>query len=489
MRVAVTLCTRPHRRWHQVLVRSVAELPEVAVGVRWRPPSSDPDRALEALLRLERLLHRLPEAGLAVADADPLADLVDGPEHDADVVLDLTESPEPGSWRVTYDGVPGESAAVAALGAGRFPLVEVRDGSGAVRAVGRPGSEQPGLLATTMPDVAAGVTTLVLGALRGRDVAAPLEEAKVSAGGVRSAWSLMTRRSVGALLRLGYRVLYRAPHWRVGWRPVSADPTIAGTTLPAGWHDLPDDGLRFYADPFLFEHDGRTYLFVEDYEHRLGKGVISVVERDANGFVGTPRPVLRHEVHLSYPLVLAHDGEIWMIPETSQARTVELYRATRFPDEWTRESILIDGAEISDATPFEHGGRWWLTATVGHGGSLSDSLHLWSAPDLRGPWHPHRANPVLVDIASARPAGHVVEHEGRLLRPVQDCRNGYGAALAVAEITRLDDDAFEQRVVAQHAPGGSWPGRRLHTLNATADLEVVDGSGMAPRFTPRRQRR
>jgi hypothetical protein len=96
---------------------------------------------------------------------------------------------------------------------------------------------------------------------------------------------------------------------------------------------------------------------------------------------------------------------------------------------------------------------------------------------------------VLVDISAARPAGRVELRPGaggdRLLRPVQDGRNGYGAALAIAEITELDDEHFEQQIVARLEPGTWWPGRRIHTLNRAGRLECIDGSAMSPRFRQR----
>jgi hypothetical protein len=126
-----------------------------------------------------------------------------------------------------------------------------------------------------------------------------------------------------------------------------------------------------------------------------------------------------------------------------------------------------------------------MTATVRDGGgSYSDALHLWSARSFRGPWTPHRKNPVLIDTAAARPAGRVVERGERLIRPVQDCRRGYGAALALAEITRLDDNRFEQSVVSVLEPGKSWPGRRLHTVNRAGRLECIDGSAISFRAAP-----
>jgi hypothetical protein len=115
-------------------------------------------------------------------------------------------------------------------------------------------------------------------------------------------------------------------------------------------------------------------------------------------------------------------------------------------------------------------------------GSYHDSLHLWSAPDFRGPWTPHAHNPVLIDIASARPAGRVVERDGALIRPVQDCRLGYGEALALARIDRLDDEGYVQTVETILRSGPLFPGTRLHTLNRTSAFEFIDGSARSPRW-------
>ena len=123
-----------------------------------------------------------------------------------------------------------------------------------------------------------------------------------------------------------------------------------------------------------------------------------------------------------------------------------------------------------------------MFATVRAGGSFSGALHFWSAPDLLGPWQPHRRNPVLVDIATARPGGRIVRRDRRLIRPFQDCTDGYGAALGLAEITRFTDEAFAQQVQVVLRPGPKWPGRRLHTLNRAGRLECIHGSATARRF-------
>jgi hypothetical protein len=111
----------------------------------------------------------------------------------------------------------------------------------------------------------------------------------------------------------------------------------------------------------------------------------------------------------------------------------------------------------------------------------SDALAIWHATDLFGPWTPHEGNPVLINDRTARPAGDFVRRNGVLMRPVQDCRNGYGAALALARIDRLDATHFEQTIETNLAADSHWPGRKLHTLNGNGRLETIDGSIIRPK--------
>ena len=88
------------------------------------------------------------------------------------------------------------------------------------------------------------------------------------------------------------RARYRFAHWRVGYRFIDG-PGVAETgALGSGWSVLPDDGSHFYADPFPFEHEGRHYIFVEDYPHATGKAIISVSTIDADGVASAPVPCL-----------------------------------------------------------------------------------------------------------------------------------------------------------------------------------------------------
>jgi hypothetical protein len=475
------------RRWHRLLLdRLTAQ--GLGATLDDRPGPGGLTGSAERLFHLEALLGRMPTDGPAAPLPPGSLDAYRAAPAPPDLTLDLCGDAESGPvWRLAYDGACGE----AALMAGHAPVATLSEGARRV-AAGRLGSETPGTMLAAFEDGLMRTITLVASALTGARPADPASEPEAQRLALTPAalGERALRVLAQAVVHRLYRLCYRAPHWRVGWRRLDGPDLFDLRAHPAdGWRVLPDDGRRFYADPFPLDAQGRTVLFVEEYPHATGKGVISAVPFGREGPEGTPRPVLEEPWHLSYPFVFARDGAAWMVPEASRNGTVDLYRARAYPGGWVKEATLLSGVTASDATLLEHGGRWWLFATIRDGatardprGAFSDALCLWSAPDFRGPFVPHPGNPVLIDIAAARPAGRIVSRGGRLIRPVQDGRAGYGAALALARIDRLDEDGFSQTVETVLHPGPLWPGTRLHTLNRSTEFEFIDGSGRAPRW-------
>ena len=245
--------------------------------------------------------------------------------------------------------------------------------------------------------------------------------------------------------------------------------------LPRDIVMLPDNGKQFYADPFLFTNNGQKWLFVEEYDYQVGKGVISCSPITNGNKIHPPKQVLVRPYHLSYPFVFRYQDEIYMIPETGGNRTVELFRARSFPFDWALSQVLLDNVELYDATLLWHQGNWWIFGAIAHeGGSDQDELAIFYSQSLEGPWKPHHLNPVKSDCRSARPAGHVINCGDRLLRPAQDCEAGYGCAIVWLEIEELTPDRFSEREIAR------WPGNTvmnaegIHTFNRDEELGVID---------------
>ena len=245
---------------------------------------------------------------------------------------------------------------------------------------------------------------------------------------------------------------------------------------------MPPPG-RFYADPFLFQRDGRRYVFFEDYDWTSERAVIAYLEIDEQGRHRSPQVALRQDCHLSYPFVFADGDEVYMLPETAGHRTVELYRAVRFPGEWTLERVLLEDVHATDATLLRHRDRWWLfVALAVDGGRPIDELCLFSSDSLQGRWEPHPLNPIVSDVRSARPAGRIFSRNGDLIRPSQDCSETYGGRLVFNRIDVLSPTDYREEPVGLIEPSLDTGNLRTHSYDSDGTYEVLDGFRMRPRL-------
>jgi hypothetical protein len=463
----------------------------VPVQMAWTATTVPPPAGLEALFELERILLRKGKPG----GADPLKVVPEAAPRGAgapDVVVDFTTaSRDPACaaklyLRPRFNGAAGEDAALAAVLAGDLPVIEiVSESDGAVLDRGHPSGEIAVGLSGGLETVMARTMTMLAGVLSGTSRILPQLAYDSTPRPPPKPAAFVVSGIAKSIAKDIYRLCCYAPHWHVGWRYTDGTGVWGTRDLTgARWQTIADPNHRFYADPFPVTWQGRTFVFFEDLDHRVGKGIISAIEFDGAGPVGEVVPVLEEPWHLSYPFLIEHDGDLWMIPESSERRDVALYKCVRFPDKWERHSTLLSDCELADATITRHNGLNYLFGAWRDGtGGYSDMLAIFYAENLFGPWLPHASNPVLLDRATTRPAGNFVTIDGALWRPVQDCTHGYGAALGLAEIVELTPKTFKQIVRHTIRPGPLWPGRKLHTLNRSGRLEVIDGSRIQPKIS------
>lgn len=289
------------------------------------------------------------------------------------------------------------------------------------------------------------------------------------------------------MLRFGGRLAARNVHrrltalltreqWALAYRflPAGAPPGIPDATFYK-FKIIRPPADRFWADPFPLEHEGRYFIFYEEYLHAEQRGRIGVLEVDPKTGPGAPQVALERPHHLSFPHVFVHDGEIYMVPETEAARRIELYRCTRVPNQWVLEQVLLEDIRAVDPVLFRAQDRWWMFASVRENGAPTwDEVSLFYANDLRGPWTPHPNNPVRSDVRSSRPAGRVFQRDGVLYRPAQDGSIRYGYGMAIHRIDYLGTDDYRESEAARIAPRWDPEVIGTHTLNAAGRLTVTD---------------
>lgn len=274
------------------------------------------------------------------------------------------------------------------------------------------------------------------------------------------------QKGLQSALRYRYRwaVSFSFTDWRraVLWRTLTP-------ALPAG---------RFLADPFLWEHQGKTYCFVEDYSFRDRIGRISVLEVNKKG-ASEPKIVLSEPFHLSFPFMFEYGGTTYMCPECSQSREIRLYRPLEFPHRWEFVTAIMSDVCAGDTMLFEWNGRWWMLTNLDRTGQgdFGSELYLFSADSpLSQSWTPHPANPLKIDTVGGRNAG-LLREGNRLFRAGQvQGFDRYGVGIQIYEICELSAERYRETLVSTIEPGFRPGQLGVHHISSTGTVTVVDSA-------------
>jgi len=235
---------------------------------------------------------------------------------------------------------------------------------------------------------------------------------------------------------------------------------------------------RFWADPFVVARNDKYFVFIEEFLFARQRGHISLVVIDRDGTHEPSVRVLETPYHLSYPFIFEFDDDLYLIPESFENRTVELYRCTAFPLKWEFQRNLMEDCWMVDTTLLQWQGKWWMFAgrIETAGASPSDELYIYSSDSpISDKWTPHRRNPVVSDVRTARPAGRLFVRNGRLFRPSQNSSRHYGYGFNICEITKLTETEYEERIVSRVEPMWDKNVVSTHTINFEGGLTIIDG--------------
>lgn len=235
---------------------------------------------------------------------------------------------------------------------------------------------------------------------------------------------------------------------------------------------------KFWADPFVVFHEDQYHVFFEELPFETGIGHISHLVLGKSGVLSQPKKVLTTPYHLSYPFIFEFEGVFYMIPETAQNRTIELYRCTEFPEKWEFVGNLMEDVYAVDTTLVERDGKWWLFANMreNEGASSLDELFLFYADSpLSNRWEPHPMNPVVSDMRSSRPAGKLFEYKGALYRPSQNSTHFYGYGLNINFVETLTTTEYMETVIEKIEPNWDKEIKGTHTYNRDNGLTIIDG--------------
>ncbi len=266
-----------------------------------------------------------------------------------------------------------------------------------------------------------------------------------------------------------------------GSSPFNLKPTSNTAVLTGA--QVTDIPAAFVADPFLIQHHRTWHMFFEVMNADTGRGEIGLATSTDALAWNYQQIVLTEPFHLSYPYVFHWQGEHYMLPETLEAGAVCLYKSLDFPTRWTCVARLLDG-QLADPSIVHFDNRWWIFACSTP--YRHDTLRLFFASELTGPWTEHPQSPIISnDKSRARPGGRILKFNGRLFRFAQDCASQYGSSVRVFEILVLTPSLYAEVELDCNpilkASGNGWNASGMHHLDATMIarnqwLACVDGA-------------
>jgi hypothetical protein len=166
-----------------------------------------------------------------------------------------------------------------------------------------------------------------------------------------------------------------------------------------------------------------------------------------------------------------------MIPETSQNNTIELFECVNFPLEWKLKKLINSNVCAVDSTIIKRDGLYWMFSNIKENKNASshDELFLFYAESLTSDnWVAHPQNPIVSDVRGARPAGNIINENGKLFRVAQNCSNHYGYGMQIAEIIQLDKDVYKEKVVNSIHPDFNKDVISTHTYNVIGNKAIID---------------
>lgn len=237
---------------------------------------------------------------------------------------------------------------------------------------------------------------------------------------------------------------------------------------------VPANRRSWVADPMLAQDGDRTWLFYEAVEGDHGHIEVAEVLDDCT--LGAPKVILKDNCHYSYPFVFRHQDQWYMIPESSAAGEVRLYRAVDFPAQWEICCVLLREKAV-DTTVFESDGQHYLLTYCPVAGTERVIPHAYQLTLDGADSHVSEIPWEIFDDLRVRGAGPLFEAEGDLIRPAQISRElayGDGVAFYRAEPGKTYRERFcgELRPEQLRIPGYYVDG--LHTYCRSGKFEAID---------------
>lgn len=231
----------------------------------------------------------------------------------------------------------------------------------------------------------------------------------------------------------------------------------------------------FLADPFPFYFNNSHYIFMEEFSYINNKGKIVVYKVTGKNHerMGV---ALEENFHLSFPFIFCEQDNIYMIPESHQARGIRLYKCRNFPLDWELQEVLLSNMEAVDTIMLKFSEIWYMMTNVRTNkySDFSTNLEIFSSKTLlNGTWKKIK-NTSASKLYNLRNGGLIIDKD-KIYRISQNNKfNHYGYSININLINDLGSSSYNEQHKAKLIPNFDKESIGIHSLNYSHSLLVFD---------------
>ncbi|MCD9526044.1 hypothetical protein [Photobacterium carnosum] len=239
------------------------------------------------------------------------------------------------------------------------------------------------------------------------------------------------------------------------------------------WKFIKYNKNELMADPFIYYKEDKYYVFYEALNYDVNRGYINVGVLDQNnGLLKDIKTIISDDYHFSFPFIFEYEDDLYIVPESSENRTIDLYKCVDFPYGWKKVRTLINKISAVDTIlHFENNQCYLFTSEKVDGCTYNDELSIYTSNDLlNDDFLRVEESPVVTDVALARNAGAFIHDKNKYYRVSQDCSRRYGFKVNMMRVNSFNNykESLEYKL---DLPKNAIA---MHTYNKVKDIEIVD---------------
>lgn len=259
------------------------------------------------------------------------------------------------------------------------------------------------------------------------------------------------------------------------WNIAVADFSDNLTPVNIKWmkHNYTD---RWFADPFIIEERGDTYIILaEECMHYSMRGrLVRLTVTKDDCLLLENETILELSSHLSFPNPIHFNGSKYIYPENAASGKTNIYH---YKQELELGGTLCD-LPLADPVISKIGEDYYLFATIGDDCN-GNILNIFKSSNPLGGYSEFQT--IIFDENIARRAGNVFEWQGRIISPAQVCNNDYGEGISLQEVTPKDGKLEFNEISRMFPLTKDYP-EGFHTYNVYGSKVAIDGYRYGSKF-------